>query len=395
MTASRSNGRRVVAVSAWLAVGLQVAFVLAWIVGGALQDHYSQLEQYVSELGADTANSRWLANGAFVLLGASFGALAVGLWRALPRTRRSLLAVALFALCGLGFALLGVFKLDCAPTLDGTCERLLDDGALSWQTYAHFWTGLGLQLSLLLTPFALAWATWKGRAGRPAFAAGILGLFIAGVSFVAGSEDAVAGLVERWGLASVHIGVALVALGLLLWSAQPPTRPPRAAGSGSLEPFRFLAPHYTGSGEVAWSWWTRPFRLPHRFGFERRVDYAGGVEWRLHDVLRFERGPSFDRTMEAEPVAADLMRLSADDMPGGLDTVLRPGGLRLEPFWLLSPWWGMPWPLRCSGEMRLEADDGLTVAAAFKLFGFLPLGRLHMRLARSATQPDPVPQAVS
>src|SRR4051812_3939725 len=72
---SRSTTRLLV----WGALAGQVAFVVAWIVGGALEPHYSAIDEYVSELGARDAAHAWIVNAGIVVLGLSWGALAIAL----------------------------------------------------------------------------------------------------------------------------------------------------------------------------------------------------------------------------------------------------------------------------------------------------------------------------
>jgi len=100
--------------------------------------------------------------------------------------------------------------------------------------------------------------------------------------------------------------------------------------------------------------------------------------------MRYEDGgPVFDRTMVARPLAPNVMHLTADDMPGGGDAVLTPGGMDLRPYWVLTPYFGMPWPLRCAGELRLGEGDTLAGRIDMSLLGFLPLGRMSLRLSRT------------
>lgn len=377
-------GANRVAPLAWVVLAAQVVFFATWVVSGTLQEGYSHLEQHVSELGVPSARAPWLVNAGLVVLGLSFAALAGGLRTALPRRGRSTAAVGLFAFGGALFAAAGVFALECAPSLSESCDARLDAGDLSWQTYAHGYTFLGLLLALPLTPFALAWALWPRLAGRLALAAGVLGLALAAGSLLADSAGAPSGLVQRLGFAAIQEWAVLVAIGLLVWNHGRPRRPVTGAptGEAGLAPFRFLASRYDGSGVVAYSPWLRWLGFPREFTLQRNVDYEGSAMWVLRDVLRFADGPAFDRTMVARPLTADRMHLTGDDMPGGADAVLFPGGLALEPCWFLVPYWGVPWPQRWYGELRLDDDDTLRGRFEIALLGFLPLGRLDVTLAR-------------
>ena len=114
------------------------------------------------------------------------------------------------------------------------------------------------------------------------------------------------------------------------------------------------------------------------------MEYPGEAVWVVHDVLTYENGgPVFDRTMVARPVTADVMHLTADDMPGGGDAVLTPGGLNLEPYWVLTPYLGLLWPLRCAGQLRLGDGESLAGRIEMSLLGFLPVGRMSLQLNRT------------
>lgn len=370
------------ATAAWVALVAQVAFVAAWLVAGALEDGYSHAEQYVTELAADDAENPWIVRASLVGLGLSLVSLAVGARAALPRTRRSLAVILFLVLGGAATALTGVFSVDCMPTVDAACERRFDAGEGSWETHAHLIASWAMYPTLLPIPFLLAWATWPGMAARPALVAGVLGLVASVPGLFADEPGALAGLAQRHGYNAMHVGIALFALGLLVWSGSPRRRSsPGRRQPGQLEPFRFLRPWVTGEGENRYRLWVRPFRLPRRFTYERRVDYDGEAVWTLHDVLRYEDGTAFERTMVARPLAPDRMQLSGDDMPGGGETVLRPGGLDLEPCWILTPWWGLPWPTRWSGGYELEGSDAMRARFSFRLFGLLPMGELSMHLS--------------
>lgn len=367
---------------AWFALAGQVVFVAAWLVAGALEEGYSHVEHHVSELGADTAEAPLIVNGALLLLGLTLVALAAGTWEALRRSRRTLVLIAFLVAGGVTTALTGVFEIDC-NSLDPGCERRFDAGDLTSSERGHVIAGLAMYPTLLPVPFLLAWATWGGKAARPAVIAGVLGVLAAGAGFLGGGDEELGGLGQRFGFASMHVGIGLYALGLLVWAGRPRRRPrPATADTSELEPFRFLGPSLSGRGEnsyAPWTWWAR---LPRRLRFDRRVEYGGEATWHIHDTLDYEDGPTFERHLVARPLSADRMLLTGEDMPGGGVTVLQPDGLDLEPCWILVPWWGIDWPQRWRGGMRFEDGDGAVRAEfTFSMFGLLPMGRLRARLA--------------
>jgi hypothetical protein len=62
-----------------LAVAGPIAFTLAWLIGGLVQDEYSFRREEISALAATDAQHAWIMIIGFVLLGAGTVGLAVGL----------------------------------------------------------------------------------------------------------------------------------------------------------------------------------------------------------------------------------------------------------------------------------------------------------------------------
>ncbi len=56
--------------------------------------------------------------------------------------------------------------MDCSPTVSAVCKSREAAGSLSWHHYAHEWISLGIQVSLLLSGFALARSAWPSRLAR-------------------------------------------------------------------------------------------------------------------------------------------------------------------------------------------------------------------------------------
>lgn len=380
------DGKHHVSRLAWLAIGGQVLFVAGWLLAGALEPDYNHARQYVSELGADTAENPWIANAAIVVFGLSLASLGAALWGALPGGAGSFAAVGLFGIAGLGFVVAGLAPIECEPTLSESCEMRFEDGDATTATYVHAWGGFAGQFAFLFTPFALAWALRPHRLAGLALLAGLIGLAIFGLFWLGGSGDdqsGSAGLVQRLGFGVMHEWSGLVAIGLLIWARTRP-RPAPPGAEGPLEPFRFLVASMDGEGEMAYSPWARPLRLPRRFGYAWRVEYEGSALWLIRNVLDYEGDRlRFDRTMLARPLSATDMHLTADDMPGGARTEIFPGGLTLHPCWFLTPWWGFPWPMLGHGRLLLDGETAVEGRLEFALFGFLPFARMRFRLARS------------
>ena len=92
---------------AWAAILAQVVFVGGWVLGGALEPHYSALRQYISELGRHGAAHPWIFAIFVGIWGLGFIALAVALVPSL-RTRPWPLAIpSMFLLAGVCAILVG------------------------------------------------------------------------------------------------------------------------------------------------------------------------------------------------------------------------------------------------------------------------------------------------
>jgi hypothetical membrane protein len=150
-------------VLAWAAILAQVVFVGGWVLGGALEPHYSAVRQYISELGRHGAAHPWIFVTFMGIWGLGFIAVAVGVVPSL-RTRPWPLAMPLmFVLAGVCAILVGPLHMDCSPTVSAVCKSREAAGLLSWHHYAHEWISFGIHVSLLLTGFVFARSAWPSR----------------------------------------------------------------------------------------------------------------------------------------------------------------------------------------------------------------------------------------
>lgn len=199
------GARRRTLLLAWAAILAQVVFVAGWFVGGALEPHFSQVRQYISELGRIGAANPWIFATFMAVWGLGWIALAVAVVPSL-RTRPWPLAMPLFfVLAGLCAILVGPLRMDCSAILSAACASRYNTGAASWHFYAHSWLSVGIKVALLASGFAFARSAWPGRLGR-AVLSGALVLLIAGiVTFVLHDSFAgYKGLEERlWALIAV------------------------------------------------------------------------------------------------------------------------------------------------------------------------------------------------
>jgi hypothetical membrane protein len=138
--------------------------VLGWVAGGLAQpDDYSLIHYAVSDAGAETADSAWLANQiGDNLTGLILVVFAIGLRRSLGSHRSARIGAFLIALTGGALFLVGLFPVDCRA-IDAGCDKPWD----SWHGTAHGIAAAIATIAFLLAPFALARALqlaprWRG-----------------------------------------------------------------------------------------------------------------------------------------------------------------------------------------------------------------------------------------
>jgi hypothetical membrane protein len=359
--------------AAWVALAGQLAFVAAWIVGGALEPGYSHFDQGFSELGARNAAHPALMNAGYLVLGVSFLALSAALWAVLPARPAGRVAAGAFAVSGLAVIAVGLLPVDCG--LSGErCLDAFDAGDLSWQTYAHVWVGLVFDVAFVITPFALARALWPRHVSLLVLLAAatalpiLVGVLAAGELFGGGD-----GLAQRLGFVAVHVWAGLVAVGVLSATRSP-------APPGALIPMRprdFFGRAWTGRGEL--TFWP-PFlwgRAPRGFEFRRTVEWVSDEVWLAEDRIAFDDGEVEVHRMVAQLAGPDRIHVMGDDVPGGADLLLEEGGYRMTPYRFAIPIGPVRFALRPRDEVRPAGDDGtLEWTIRFRWFG-LPVARLR------------------
>ena len=223
------------------AIAAQVAFVLGWLVLGALEGHgYSPGRDDVSDLGALTAHhTMWwqLVVGASGALTMAFAIWALRPALTLPGRRAPLAAwlvvVSLPSLDNLGDAF---FRLDCRAA-DAGCSTA--DAAASWHGKAHLVVFAVAAVPTLIAPFALARSFrqlegWRDLA-RPARVFGVVAI-IGFVVTAATSGTAAQGWTQRGIIVIVCSGIVLLATRVLRQSTVAPraaSRPERNSSSAS------------------------------------------------------------------------------------------------------------------------------------------------------------------
>jgi hypothetical protein len=373
-------GRQTVRGLAWAAIAGQLAFVVAWVVAGALEPRYSHLREGVSALGAQDAAHPWIVNAGIVVLGLSVVALGIAVLRALPRRPAAVVALLLFAGAGVAIALGGFFRLDCSLA-DQRCEDLWRAGSLSWHTDAHLWVSLAGEALFALTPFALARALWPSPAAAASLSAGSWGLAFAIALFFLGDSDSAGGLFQRGGLAVFHLWVVIVAVGVLYATRAEP----EPGGLVQLPPRDFFAQAWSGHGELV----LRPFFLgrffAQRFSAKRESVWLSDTLFRLEDEAGFGDGRSQRRRTYCEFVADDHVRLTAGDFPDDAHVWIEADGYRTTPFRMAFPIGPLPVVVRCHDISHVEPDGTFVNSFDARDVAFgLPIARVTFRVRPDA-----------
>lgn len=138
-----------------------VAYGAALLFGGLAQrEAFSNANDAISDLGADTASNPWIYNR----IGTNFTgilifALALGLWRAVSPDVLGRIGAGALLLQGVTLFLEGFFTLDCQG-IDAGCENT------SWQSEGHRWVGRFTAIGVVAAPIVLAFAFRRIRGWR-------------------------------------------------------------------------------------------------------------------------------------------------------------------------------------------------------------------------------------
>ncbi len=193
----------------WLLVLIVVQFVAAMIVAQAAYPGYSDVTNYISDLG-NTATSPlwWVLDSSVVVLGIGMALAAYRLTALLPRGRRSAVGSAFVGLGGVGFVLVGLAPENVNLGVH-TLATLLVFGCTV--------PGLVLWASAMRGAQALPW--WGGTS---ALATSVTMLVFFGLLVVAESSSflvaagvGIPGLLERLAIAPLLVWLAVVGIALI------------------------------------------------------------------------------------------------------------------------------------------------------------------------------------
>jgi hypothetical protein len=179
-------------VLAWGGIVGPAAFIACWLVGGLLTDGYSPVDDAISRLAADGADTRWLMSFGFVAFGIGVPLFGLALREALPGNR-SWIAAVVAGVATLGVALT---PLDVSDAVDGL------HGAFAGAGY----------VALALLPIL------SRRRGGLA-----VGIFIA-ICLVGTFVDPINGLAQRAGLTAGDLWIIWTSSAILRGTPLAPTQ---------------------------------------------------------------------------------------------------------------------------------------------------------------------------
>lgn len=210
----------------WLAVTGPIAFTIAWIVAGVLQDGYSLRQDYISELAALDARHAWIMIIGFLWLGVGMVALGIGLAGALTG-RLARIGSILVTLAGVGIIVAGLARVDCRSRL-AACAARNNAGDVSWHSATHELASLVVFLALVAAPLVLARAFSGSAPWRDlrtySITTGAVGLVLLALLFsgVAGSWS---GVVQRVFGTVLLLWIAILGARLIRLSRVRPREP--------------------------------------------------------------------------------------------------------------------------------------------------------------------------
>ena len=198
-----------------LALAGPIAFTIAWLVGGLVQDEYSSRREDISALAASDAQHAWIMITGFVLLGVGTVALAAGLASTL-RYPSAVIGSVLLVIAGIGLVVAGLARNDCSSELPA-CAALVDAGEVSWHHEVHDNVSLIIFLALIAAPLVLARAFGRDDHWRPlraySIVTGLLGFALL-VLFVTAPAGTWNGLVQRIFVSVLFLWIAVLGLRL-------------------------------------------------------------------------------------------------------------------------------------------------------------------------------------
>jgi hypothetical protein len=149
-----------------------------------------------------------------------------------------------------------------------------------------------------------------------------------------------------------------------------------------LRPREFFGMPWSGEGDWQPRPWLRWLPGPRRFRFRSLTSWITDELWLVHDTTIWEDGREERRDGTARLLAADRIRLTYDDMPGGTEIQLHADGFAFSPYRMLVAVPFLPVPLQIEAHDTCLWDPAhhqIEDTIEIRLLG-LPLGRQSMQL---------------
>ena len=193
----------------WLLVLIVVQFVAAMVIAQAAYPGYSDVTNYISDLG-NTATSPlwWVLDSSVVVLGIGMALAAYRFTALLPRSRRSAVGSGLVSISGVGFVLVGLAPENVSLGVHTLATLLVFGCAVP-----------GLVLSASPMRGAQALPRWGGTSALATSVTMLVffGLLVAAESssFLVAAGVGIPGLLERLAIAPLLVWLAVVGIALI------------------------------------------------------------------------------------------------------------------------------------------------------------------------------------
>ena len=148
-----------------------------------------------------------------------------------------------------------------------------------------------------------------------------------------------------------------------------------------LRPREFFGRPWSGEGEWRPRPWVAWLSGPRRFRFRSSPTWITDEVWLVHDTTHWSDGRVERRDFVATLTAADRIRFTGADMPGGAEIRLAADGFTFSPYLISAavPFLPVPVLVRCHDTCRLEQTGELVDTIDVGMLG-LSLGTQVMRL---------------
>jgi len=144
-----------------------------------------------------------------------------------------------------------------------------------------------------------------------------------------------------------------------------------------LQPKEFFRGTWRGEGELVPHVLVRWLLPRERIRFSTEAIWLSETVWVVKDHYEFSSGRILEKKMFAELLAPNRIHLTADDMPFGADIFLLEKGFDFSPYYVLAPYAGQIFRLRCFDQCRLDEQGRVHDNIRMYWWGF-PVARMYL-----------------